>query len=150
MFGYLKKFSGKHIAIDSRPMIVDGGLPEFVANFQGDYEFTGEDIDPQAPQSYGEPYDTSIFFDSDHAHDKKTRRSISGILVFVGRTPITWISRRHVAIASSTYEAEFMAMRTAVEEAKSLRCQNAKISRSSKRYKQNNGILYYLSFSFFL
>ena len=50
-----------------------------------------------------------------------TRRSITGILGYVGHTPVLWISRRQGAIATSTYSAEFMALRTATEEAISLR-----------------------------
>ena len=50
-----------------------------------------------------------------------TRRSITGLLGYVGRTPVLWISRRQGAIATSTYSAEFMALRTATEEAISLR-----------------------------
>ena len=59
--------------------------------------------------------------DSDHAHDLATRLSIAGIPVYVGLTPVFSISRRQTAIASSTYEAKFMAMRTATEEAKMIR-----------------------------
>ena len=59
--------------------------------------------------------------DSDHAYDKKTRRSITGVIGFVGSTPVTWYSRRQGSIASSTYAAEFSALCTATEEAVSLR-----------------------------
>eukprot|EP00957_Ditylum_brightwellii_P176144 13412445-Ditylum_brightwellii.AAC.1 len=34
------------------------------------------------------------YFDSDHAHDKMTRRSISGLIIFVGRTPVIYQSKR--------------------------------------------------------
>ena len=64
---------------------------------------------------------TATLVDSDHAHDLKTRRSITGLLSFVGSTPVMWLSKRQGAIASSTYAAEFSALRTATEEAKSLR-----------------------------
>ena len=47
--------------------------------------------------------------------------NMSLFVVCLGRTPITWFSRPQGAIASSTYHAEFSAMRTAVEEAISLR-----------------------------
>ena len=64
---------------------------------------------------------TSVCGDSDHAHDVVTRRSITGILTYVGLTPVSSVSRRQTTIASSTYEAEFMAMRTATQEAKVIR-----------------------------
>ena len=65
--------------------------------------------------------ETAILVDSDHAHDLKTRRSVTGLLAFVGSTPVMWMSKHQGAIASSTYAAEFSALRTATEEAKSLR-----------------------------
>ena len=59
--------------------------------------------------------------DADHAHDRQTRRSISGIIIFVGRTPVVWISKRQGSVQASTYGAEFNAMRTAIEEILSIR-----------------------------
>ena len=43
------------------------------------------------------------------------------MLLFVGSTPVSWSSCRQKCIATSTYCAEFIAMRSAVEEAISLR-----------------------------
>ena len=57
----------------------------------------------------------TAFVDSDHAHDKVARRSITGLMNFVGRTPVQYMSKRQGAIETSTYGAEFVAMRTAVE-----------------------------------
>jgi hypothetical protein len=54
--------------------------------------------------------------DSDHAHDQATRKSITGIVIFVGRTPVFFFSKRQGAISTSTYGAELCAMKTAVEE----------------------------------
>jgi hypothetical protein len=65
--------------------------------------------------------DISIFFDSDHAHDKVTGRSISGVVVLVGSTPIIWRSKRQGAAQTSMYGAEFSAMRLATEEAITVR-----------------------------
>ena len=60
--------------------------------------------------------DITAFVDSDHAHDRMTRRSITGLLILVGRTPVYFMSKRQGAIATSTYGAELCAMKTAVEE----------------------------------
>jgi hypothetical protein len=65
----------------------------------------------------GQELDVAIFFDSDHAHDKVTVRSISRVIVMVGSTPIVWKSKRQGAVQTSTYGAEFSAMRLATEEA---------------------------------
>ena len=59
--------------------------------------------------------------DANHAHDYATRRSISGILLFVGRTPVVWLSRRQSSTQASTYGAKFMAACATTEEILSLR-----------------------------
>ena len=88
---------------------------------------------------------TAIFFDADFAHDVVKRRSISGIIEFVGSTPVSWSSKRQGCIASSTYQAEFIAMRRAVEEAIALRymlrCLGVKVSQPTKLFGDNLGVM---------
>ena len=57
---------------------------------------------------------------SEHAHDLKPLRSITGLIFYFGTTHLIWYSRRQRIISSSTYAAEFAALRTATEEAQSL------------------------------
>ena len=121
MWGYLKKFPNKAIGIVAEDPIYAMPLEEFKSDFEDQYQDAYEEIDPAFPTPMGKPLSTSIFFDSDHAHDTKTRRSITGVLVVVGSTPVSWISKRQGAVATSTYGAEFVAMRTATEEAISIR-----------------------------
>ena len=87
----------------------------------------------------------TAFVNSDHAHDKLTRRSMTGLLILVGRTPVYFMSKRQGAIATSTYEAEFCAMRTAVEEVQSvrytLRCLGVKVKHASLICGDNKGVI---------
>ena len=53
--------------------------------------------------------------DADHAHDKVTRRSVTGILLFVNGTPVKWISKRQKTVETSTYGSELVAARIATE-----------------------------------
>ena len=78
-------------------------------NFLQDYPDAREEVDPGFPKPFGTPLETTIVVDSNHAHDLKTRRSLTGIIVFVGSTPVTWICKRQSTVASSTYSAEFSA-----------------------------------------
>ena len=57
----------------------------------------------------------SIFVDSDHGHDKVTGRSITGIIAFIGCTPVYWCSKRQTSVQTSTFGAEFTALKKAVE-----------------------------------
>ncbi|KAL7461399.1 LOW QUALITY PROTEIN: hypothetical protein ACHAXS_007589, partial [Conticribra weissflogii] len=74
-----------------------------------------EELDPKQPEPYGNPLLTGVFFDSDHAHNKVTNRSCTGLVIYVGSAP--WSSKRQSSIASRSYAAEFLAGRQACEEA---------------------------------
>ena len=123
VMGYLKKNPNRRIVIDSRPLKVDPDLQKqvFQPDFLNDYPDAEEEIPSDLPTAYGPNLETSIFVDSDFAHDIITRRSVTGIIQFVGSTPVAWSAKRQGCIATFTYCAEFIAMRTASEEAVSLR-----------------------------
>jgi hypothetical protein len=50
-----------------------------------------------------------------------TRRSQTGILLFLNRAPIIWYSKRQNTVETSTFGSEFVAMRIAVELIEALR-----------------------------
>jgi len=92
-----------------------------VSDWSQQYPDAAEEIDPALPTPKGVALSTAVYFDSDHAHDKVTRRSVTGVISYVGSTPVDWFSKRQVSIETSSYSAEFCAGRTAAEEAISLR-----------------------------
>ena len=61
------------------------------------------------------------FSDVDMAGDIDGRRSTSGVLVFLGSAPISWLSLKQKVVALSTCQAEYMAAATAVCQAVWLR-----------------------------
>jgi Reverse transcriptase (RNA-dependent DNA polymerase) len=95
LFGYLKKNPNRRIVLDSRPLIIDDDLrhDSFHPDFLDDYPDAKEDVGTDFPPAFGRELDTTVFFDADHAHDHVTRRSISGLIVFVGSTPVIWTSK---------------------------------------------------------
>jgi hypothetical protein len=142
-----EKKTNRRIVIDSRLLLVDEELrsDSFHPDFLEDYPDAHEDIDDGLPAPIGAELMTSVFFDADHAHDHVTRRSISGIIVFVGRTPVLWQSKRQGCIATSTYCAEFISMRSAVEEAISirymLRCLGVPVTVPTDLFGDNFGVI---------
>jgi hypothetical protein len=59
----------------------------------------------------------TVVVDADHAHDRKSHCStILGIIVFVGHTPVVWISKQQGSVQALTYGAEFNAMLMAIKE----------------------------------
>ena len=52
-----------------------------------------------------------------------TRRSVTGILIFINNTPIKWICKRQKTVETSTYGSELVAARIATEAVIALRYQ---------------------------
>ena len=90
MFGYLKKYPNCNLVIKSGSLLVPEEFTSstFQPDFLEDYPDAQEDLDPMMPVAFGSELETSIFFYADHAHDQKTHQSISGIIQFVGCTPV--------------------------------------------------------------
>jgi hypothetical protein len=74
-----------------------------------------------APEPRGNPVLMSCFVDADHAGNKVTRRSHTGIIIFCNRAPILWYSKRQNTVETSTFGSEFIATRIAVELIEGLR-----------------------------
>ena len=72
------------------------------------------------PPPRGRLVSTHCFVDSNHAGDKVTHRSQTGILIFLNCAPIIWYSKRQNTVEMSTFGSEFITMKTAVEQIESL------------------------------
>jgi hypothetical protein len=80
-----------------------------------------EDIPPNMPTPLGRAIQINAFFDADHAGDRVTRRSQSGIIIFLGMSPILWYSKRQNSVEVASFGSEFVAMRIGTELVKALR-----------------------------
>ena len=67
------------------------------------------------PMPKGKKVQITTYVDADHAHDLVTRRSVTGILLFINNTPVKWYSKRQNTVETSTYGAELVALRIATE-----------------------------------
>ena len=149
IFGYLKRRRNRRIVIDARDPEFEGDTAEVDADpgamLQSAYPEAREELDANLPTPVVDEMAISVFVDSDHAHDKLTRRSITGMMIFVGRTPVFYSSKRQGAIETSTYGAEFCAMRLATEEAISvrymLRCLGVKVTKPTLMFGDNLGVI---------
>jgi hypothetical protein len=149
VFGYLKKRNNRRIVVDSRDPIFEGGEDAFSKNYQDElrsaYPDAHEEIDRNVPHPLVDEMEITVFADTDHAHDKVTRRSITGIMIFVGRTPVFYQSKRQGAIETSTYSAEFNGARTATEETIAvrymLRCLGVRVTHPTYLFGDNLGVV---------
>ena len=73
------------------------------------------------PEARGRIASVSCFVDADLAGYKVNRRSQTGILIFVNRAPIHWLSKKQPTVETSTFGAEFCAMKVAVEMIEAIR-----------------------------
>ena len=118
IFAYLKRHTRSRIVFDSsyvnHPEVEKPDWSDF-------YKDATEQIPLDAPEPLGKPVEMTAFVDSDHAGDKVTRRSRTGVLIFLNRSPIVWYSKKQNSIEASSFGSEFSAMKTAVELVEGLR-----------------------------
>eukprot|EP00957_Ditylum_brightwellii_P038449 2906319-Ditylum_brightwellii.AAC.1 len=79
-------------------------------------------MDDNVPDAIFDELAITAYIDSNHAHDKLTQHSTTGLVIFVGRTPVMYQSKRQGAVETSTYGAEFIVMKTAVEKVSKPTC----------------------------
>jgi hypothetical protein len=84
-------------------------------NWNEFYPEAEEDIPKDALDPLGTPSSVTCYVDADHARDKVTCRSVTGILLCVNNTPLIWYTKRQKTVETSTYGSELVAARVAVE-----------------------------------
>ena len=120
VFGYLKAKPKRTLAFDPQHPDIDES--RFVkCDWTDFYRGAKEPIPGDAPEPRGNVVSTHCFVDADHAGNRVTRRSQSGILLFVNRAPVIWYSKRQNTVETSTFGSEFVAMRISVELIEALR-----------------------------
>src|SRR5210317_900326 len=60
------------------------------------------------PKPLGNKIRITVYTDSDHAHDAVTRRSVTGVLLFLNNTPVKAISQRQKTVETFTYGSELV------------------------------------------
>ena len=85
------------------------------------YKDAKEEIPIDAPAPRGREVGIHCFVDASHASDKVTRRSQTGILIFVNKAPVIFYSKRQNLVETCTFGSEFTAIKQAVELVKALR-----------------------------
>jgi hypothetical protein len=120
IFAYLKAHYRSCLAFSACPSLVDE-----IAFHSFDWTKYYPDAAEAAPTSMPEPRGKSVittcFVDADHAGCRVTRRSQTGILIFVRRSPLLWYSKRQNTVETSTFGSEFIAMKVVAEQLEALR-----------------------------
>ena len=95
LFGYLCKFPNGHIVLDTSKAPIREKA-QFNTGFDWNelYPDASEDVPENMPQPNGELAMLTCYVDADHARDKVTCRSVTGIILLINNTPLCWISKR--------------------------------------------------------
>ncbi|MGH7954683.1 MAG: Ty1/Copia family ribonuclease HI [Gloeomargaritales cyanobacterium] len=120
VFGYLKKYPSRSFCVN--PKIQNySKFDKYEYSWLEQYPDAIEEIPSEAPEPLGKEIVITCHVDSDHAHDTESRWSITGYIVVINSMPLIWYSKRQGSVESSTYGAEFVAMRMAIECLKGVR-----------------------------
>ena len=120
---YLNKHENLKIVFD--PTMVELANPNVFKKVDWsdiyDIEDVKEERPPRMPEPRGRSVKMSVFVDADHAGNKVTRRSHTGVLIFLQNALTVWYSKRQNTVESSTFGSEFVVMRIAKDMAIALR-----------------------------
>ena len=100
IFGYLKKKSNKRIIVDLRDLIVvQNGTEGLIDIDLGEklsehYPDANEEINKKLSDPLLDELAITAYVDSDHTHDKVTCRSMTDLIIFIGRTPLFYMVKR--------------------------------------------------------
>jgi hypothetical protein len=120
LYSYLKGKNSVKTVYDPRPFErdVDPVNPAWTDHYP---DARGDPVPSDAPEPRGNPVQTTCYVDSDHAGDLVTRRSRTGVLIYVQRAPIIVYSKKQGSIEASSFGSELTAMKTATELVEGLR-----------------------------
>ena len=93
VFGYLKTHSKWRLCFDPRhPDIDERAFSSY--EWYDFYHDAKQQLPIDMPPPRGHAVSSHCFVDADHASNTMTRRSQTGILIFLNRAPVVWYSKR--------------------------------------------------------
>ena len=119
IFGWLKLHDRSRIVFDDG--IIDWDNKFNDVHWQEFYPDAEEPVPGNAPEPRGPEMQVNCFVDADHAGNRITRRSHTGVLIFCNKSPILWFSKRQNTVETSTFRSEFIALKIATEMIQGLR-----------------------------
>jgi hypothetical protein len=84
-------------------------------DFKEKYRDAEEQLPHRIPKPGGRSLMMTPFEDASHGANEVTRRSDTGHVIFLNRAPIVWYSKRQQTVETSTFSAEFNALKVCLE-----------------------------------
>lgn len=144
IFGYLRNYPQGELLINPKPF--DHGKSKGIDDtWKEYYPDATEELPPDQPEPLPRKAQITIYVDADHAHDTVTRRSVTGIMIFVNQTLVKYVSKRQKTVETSSYGSELVAARMATELAMeyrySLRMLGVEIDGPCRMFGDNNSVI---------
>jgi hypothetical protein len=111
ILSYLKTFPKARVIIGTSYPAHSMYPIEDHSNWMEFYPDAIEDIPKDLPPEKRPRVRMTVYVDADHSHDLVIRRSITGILVMLNKTPIRWVSKLQKTVETSTYGSELVVSR---------------------------------------
>jgi hypothetical protein len=104
VFSYIKPKSNSRLIFDPmEPNVGDSKFVECVwSNF---YPHANEALPLNAPKSLGKGVTPQNFVDSNHAGDKVSQCSCTGVVIFLNYGMIDWLSKKQSTVETSVFSA---------------------------------------------
>ena len=114
-FAYLKGKLNAELVLD--PSYIEFKDDEFMKRnwVNSPYGVRELSLPSDAPIPLGLIFRIIAYVDADRAGDLKTRRSKTGLVVFLNNSPIYWMSKRQMSVKTSSYGSEFTATKQCCE-----------------------------------
>ena len=122
IFTYLKKHHNTELVFD--PTVPDIKRSDFQRRdwTTSEVAFVGkESLPSNRPPERGLGFVMVAYVDADHATDSVTRRSRTGFIIYLNKSPIYWMSKKQTAVETSSFGSEFTAMKLCCEYIRGLR-----------------------------
>jgi hypothetical protein len=124
---YLGKYVNSNVDLDPTKWDIDwvgeaSEYPKILARAMKElYPDAVNELPPNMPEALGESVILTMFVDTDHAGIKVTRRSRTGIIIYINSAPIIWFSKRQNTVESSTFGSEIVTLQIGMELLETLR-----------------------------
>jgi Reverse transcriptase (RNA-dependent DNA polymerase) len=116
VFAYLKRHPDMgRLAYDPKTPVIDETAFHHTADWHDFYGDVVEELPAKLPAPRGNPVIISAFVDANHAGNVVTRRSHTGLIIFVQNAPIIFYSKRQNTVEAATFGSEFVALRICKE-----------------------------------
>ena len=123
IFAYLKKYHNTELVYDpSDPVVDENDLKrrDWASSEFGHVEGK-EEFPANTPEPRGHGFIMRAKVDADYASDTVSRRSRTGLLIYLNCALVYWWSKKQTSVESSSFGSEFVAMKQCCEYVSGLR-----------------------------